>query len=309
MKKTFARIAMTLFAVCLLGLVACARELDARTPADSAHGVAQRQNGPANASSSSSTLRVSYIEVGKGDCILIQEGDAAVLIDAGYENTAANVLAHLRSQGVRHLDAMVITHYDRDHIGGIRAIGEGVSVKTVYLPGYEGADKNYRSCISAVKALGVSTQRISKETSLNVGNARLAVYPSGVAYELSAGEAEGNDNDASLVAALTNGRDSLLFAGDLEEDGIAAYLKAKHGQFDVLKMPHHGRRSSNTADFLDDVRPQIVVITDSQKDSADKKTLKLLKSANAKTYRTSVDGTVVVESRGTGTYSVSSSKS
>ncbi|MBR3318346.1 MAG: MBL fold metallo-hydrolase [Atopobiaceae bacterium] len=254
-----------------------------------------------------STLRVSYIDVGKGDCILVRAGDVSVLIDSGYENTADDVLAQLRAEGVKQLDAMVVTHYDRDHVGGIRAIGESVPIRNVYLPSYEGADKNYRSCISAVKALGVPSQLVTRETAINVGGARLTVFPSGVAYVPGANGDEGNDNDASLVATLTNGRDSYLFAGDLEEEGVAAYLKGRHGQFDVLKMPHHGGASKNLDEFLDDVRPKVAVITDAKKDAASKKTLKLLKSAGAEVWRTSTEGTVV-ESDGSGTYAVSSDK-
>ena len=120
------------------------------------------------------------------------------------------------------------------------------------------------------------------------------------------GKVEGNDNDMSLVATLAHGRDSYLFAGDLEEEGIRAYLAAGHGSFDVLKMPHHGEYSPGISELLDDVRPKIAAITDSVSDAADKKTLKLLKSAGVRTYRTSVDGTIIIDSDGSGTYSVSS---
>lgn len=255
-----------------------------------------------------STLRVAYIDVGKGDCILVQVGDTSILIDTGYKNTAADVVAYLRACNVRHLDAMVITHYDRDHVGGMRKIGESIGVGTIYLPGYEGSDDNYRTCMSSVEALGVSTKQVTGELALKLNDARFTVYPSLVAYKPGSdggkGE-EGNDNDVSLVCTLINGSDSYLFAGDLEEEGIDAYLAAKHGRFDVLKMPHHGCRSSNTDELLDDVCPKIAVITDAKKDPADKKVLKLLQSGGIETYRTSVDGTVVVESDGSGAYEVS----
>lgn len=287
MKKTIACIVAFLLFICVLGLAACGQVLDAGSSGESA-----------------SALRVSYIDVGKGDCILVQADDSSVLIDTGYKKTADDVLAYLSSQGVDHLDAIILTHYDRDHVEGVRKIGEGVDVGAIYLPGYVGSDNNYQSCVSSVAALGVPVSEVMEELTLNVGNAHLTVYPSKVAYVPATDDEEGNDNDVSLVAALVNGSDSYLFAGDLEEEGIAAYLAAKHGQYDVLKMPHHGRRASNTSDFIGDVKPQIAVITDSKKESADKKVIKLLESADVETYRTSTDGTVVVESDGSGTYAV-----
>jgi beta-lactamase superfamily II metal-dependent hydrolase len=251
------------------------------------------------------TLAVCVVDVGKGDCILLQTVPITVLIDTGYESTAPDVLSHLEAMGVDHLDAMIITHYDRDHVEGMLPIGEAMDVSAIYLPGYEGSDKNYRLCVSSATTLDAPVHRVNKEFVLRMGDAQLTVFPSRVAYRPGSGKVEGNDNDMSLVATLTNGRDSYLFAGDLEEDGIAAYLARSHGRYDVLKMPHHGQHSSNTSAFLDDVRPKVAVITDAKKDPADKKTRKLLNSAGVETYRTSTDGTVVIASDGNGTYSVS----
>ena len=249
-------------------------------------------------------MRVTCIDVGKGDCLLVQAGDAAALVDTGYRGTADAVCSQLREQGIDHLDALILTHYDRDHVGGLRAIASTMDIATVYLPGYEGADKNYETTIAAVDDLDLTAQRVTKVCELELGPAQLAIHPSSVAYVSDAHGDEGNDNDASLVVTLTNGDDSYLFAGDLEEEGIEAYLDGAHGTFDVLKMPHHGEKSSNTDDLLDNVQPQIALITDASDDPADKKTFKLLKECGADIYRTSADGSIVVESDGTGSYQV-----
>jgi beta-lactamase superfamily II metal-dependent hydrolase len=253
-----------------------------------------------------SIVRVSIIDVGKGDCILVQAGNSAVLIDTGYKKTAADALAHMREQGVDRLDAMIITHYDRDHVDGMSKIGAGIDIDAVYLPGYEGSDDNYDSCVASAAGIDAPTRHVTKKLVIPLGEARLTVYPPCVAYVPANGYEEGNDNDVSLVATLINGHDSFLFAGDLEQEGIDAFLATEAGRrhYDVLKMPHHGQHESNTADLLDTVRPKIAVITDSYKDPASKKTLKLLDKADAETYCTSYDGTVVIESNGTGSYQV-----
>ena len=250
--------------------------------------------------------RVSCIDVGKGDCILVQTGPANVLIDTGYRSTVGAVLSHLAEQGVGHLDALVLTHYDRDHVGGLKAIAESLDVDMVYLPSYEGADKNYETTMGTVDDLGIAARTVSEELVLGLGEARLVIYPSGVDYVSDANGDEGNDNDASLVLALTCGDDSYLFAGDLEEDGIEAYLRGGRGHFDVLKMPHHGEKSSQTDELIEAVQPKIVLVTDVADDLADKKTLKMLEKSGADIYRTSMEGTIVTESDGTGSYEVSS---
>lgn len=294
MKKSLALFVITLCVAYLLGLAACGEAPDKGSTTGAAV-----TTGTANHS-----LRVSFIDVGKGDCILVQSGNSAALIDAGYEKTADDVVTYLQDAGVSRLEALIVTHYDRDHIGGIEAIGTEVGIGTIYLPGYEGSDENYRSCMAAVKELGVPGQRVTKELALDLGDARLTVFPSGVEYKPGADGDEGNDNDASLVATLANDQDTYLFAGDLEEEGINAYLKAHRGQYDVVKMPHHGKLSSNTDEFIDAVRPKTAIITDSKKEPADKKTRKLLESADVELYRTKADGTISVESNGDGSYSV-----
>ena len=252
--------------------------------------------------------RVTCVDVGKGDCILVQAGTAAALIDTGYRSTVDDVLAYMQAQGVSHLDALVITHYDRDHVEGLSGIAAGSSIDMVYLPGYVGVDKNYKTVAKALDGSGLATQPVTDEVRLAMGEGQLVIYPSALTYVPGANGDEGNDNDVSLVVALTCGGDSYLFAGDLEEEGVEAYLRAKHGHFDVIKMPHHGEGDSNTDELLDDVQPKIALITDSAGEPADKKVLKQLKKQGVKTYRTSECGTIVVEGDGAGNYEVTVAK-
>ena len=296
MKKPFALAIMVMFTCALLAFVGCGQ-----TEGSTGGGKSMK----VNLQDPAAGVRVAAIDVGKGDCILVQAGGSSVLIDAGYEDTSDEVVSYLRSHGVDLLDCLVITHYDKDHIGGIRAVGKAFEVSAIYLPGYTGADKQYRMAMDAVDDLGVPTQLVTSEQVLKLGDANLAILPSRLTYNPNADGGEGNDNDLSLVAELTYQNDSYLFAGDLEKEGLEAYLKGGRGRFDVLKMPHHGEKSGNTDDFLEDVQPKIAIVTDSAEDPADKKTLKLLKNCGADTYCTSVCGTIVVESDGAGSYSVS----
>ena len=248
---------------------------------------------------------ISFIDVGKGDCILLQAGGSAALVDTGYEGTSDEVLSYLQARGVSRLDCLLITHYDRDHVGGLHAIGKALDVGTVYLPGYEGSDKNYRTVVSAVEGLGLNAHQVTETLHLKLGDADLDVFPSSVKYIPGSKGAEGNDNDLSLVASLTDDGGSYLFTGDLEAEGIAAFLERRLGRFGVLKVPHHGEKSSYTDELLEAIRPDIAVITDSVDDPADKKTLKLLEGIGSAVYRTSTSGTIVVQKDSMGPYSVS----
>ena len=300
MKKSISLVFAIVFAFALLGSIGCGQAQNQDREQGRSPG-----SGQSEGRVQVDGVRVSYIDVGKGDCILLQSGASAALIDAGYGDTADEVLSYLRECGVESLEFLLVTHYDRDHVGGVGSIGEELPIGTVYLPGYEGSDKNYRTLMTAIERLGLSTRNVTQELSLELGDVVIDVFPSGVTYVPGKGGDEGNDNDMSLVASLISGDGSYLFTGDLEKEGLEAYLDKHHGRFDVLKMPHHGRKCSLTDELLEDVQPKIAVITDSADDPADKKTLKLLNGIGTDAYCTSDSGTIVVQGDGAGSYSVS----
>ena len=259
---------------------------------------------PETAEEEGAPLRVTFFDVGKGDCILLEQDGAFMMIDAGYDETSGDVIAFLEEQGATALEALIITHYDKDHVGGAAAVVNAVPVKQVYLPGYEGHSKYYTALMKALVENDLPYRQVKEDVSFALSGVSIAVYASAVEYVYD-GTKEGNDNNVSLVIAASYGQDSYLFAGDLEKAGISAYLEAGRGAFDVVKMPHHGSKKKNTDDFIADVQPKIAVITDSAADPAEAETLELLADAGADVYRTGQLGTVVITSTGRGTYSVS----
>ena len=250
-------------------------------------------------------LRVTFIDVGKGDCVLLERDGVFALIDAGYRETADAVTACLREWGVETLAFLIITHYDKDHVGGAAAIAENFAISQLYLPGYEGHSKYYTALMQVIEERSLPALRVTEDVSFTLSGVDFTIFASPVEYVWD-GTEEGNDNDVSLVTEARYGQDSYLFAGDLEKAGISAYLAAGHGTYDVVKMPHHGSKKNNTDDFIEAVRPKIAVITDSPADPAEDATLTLLKQYSAAVYRTALNGTVTVTSGGVGKYSVDS---
>ena len=254
--------------------------------------------------SAAEEMRVTYYDVGKGDCILIEKGGAFVLIDAGYADTAEDVIAFLKGRGVETLDEMIITHYDKDHVGGASAVAEALGVTQLLLPAYDGSSKHYTALMKTVAEQNLTCRQVTEDLSFSLAGIDFTVFASPLAYVAGNGEEEGNDNDVSLVVSAVYGEDSYLFAGDIEKAGISAYLTAGHGAFDVLKIPHHGGKEKNTDELIANVSPKIAVITDSADEPAEEEVLLMLDRADAETYCTSEQGTVVVTSNGTGAYEV-----
>ena len=253
-------------------------------------------------------LQVTFFDVGKGDCILVGKGGSFVLIDTGYAETANDVIAAMRQLGADHLDALVLTHYDRDHVGGTEAFLRAFPVSQVWLPGYTGDGKAYESTVYAVQKSGVPAEKVTEDVSFTISDVRYDLFATPLRFVPGEGGKEGNDNDVSLVAAIRYGEDSFLIAGDIEKEGIDAFLAAGRGTYDVVKMPHHGQNESNTGDFIDSVRMKIAVITDSEEEPVKKKVIKRITGAGAELYATAANGTVTVTSCGNGTYEVAAER-
>ena len=249
-------------------------------------------------------LRVTFVDVGKGDCILLSRDGHHVLIDTGYAVTAGEMAAALAGAGADRLDALILTHYDRDHIGGTEAVLSRFSVDQIWLPGYTGDGKNYAATLYTVERSGIPATRVTEDVSFTFAGVEVEIFATRLRYVPGSGKDEGNDNDVSLVVTARYGKDTLLFAGDIEKEGISSYLAAGHGTFDVVKMPHHGQNESNTDDFVDQVGMKIAVITDSAEESVKKKVIKLINGAGAELYTSAQNGQITVICHGDGNYEV-----
>lgn len=253
-------------------------------------------------------LRVIFFDVGKGDCILVSKGDTHVLIDAGYADTARDVISAIREAGAEKLDAVILTHYDKDHVGGAQAILDSIPADKIYLPGYTGSGKYYDALTYAARIGGWAAEKVTEDEAFTLGGMQWEIFATKVAYVPGVGKEEGNDNDTSLVIALAYGADSYLFAGDIEAEGIDSYLAAGHGTYDVVKMPHHGQNEKNSDDFINQVRMKIAVVTDNEEEAMKKKMSKQLDAVGAQVYTSFKNGRITVTSAGNGVYEVTTER-
>ena len=249
-------------------------------------------------------LEVTFLDVGKGDCILIRKGEEVTLIDTGYADTVQDVISELKSLGIATIDHLIITHYDKDHVGGAAGIVQNFMIGEIYLPGYEGSSEEYSELMAAIDELDLPATVVTSDLSLVMEGADVTIYATDVEYIADTEEEEGNDNDVSLVVSLIYQDDSYLFAGDLEKEGIAAYLENHAESYDIVKMPHHGQKAGNSEDFIAAIDPQIAVITDSEDDPAEEKVLELLEEEGAQIYMTKDTGTIIITGNGTGSYEI-----
>ncbi len=210
---------------------------------------------------SSPPPQIAFLDVGHGDStfirtpggtnILVDAGDRSEFIDAGARQVAPYLLAH----GVTSIDALVITHADRDHIGGAEYLLEHFRVGIVYLWPLAGESELERDLLAACAAAGVPVRRLAKGDSLPCEGARIDVLHPPPDWAASKSE-----NDASLVLRVTWPGMSVLLPGDIEE-GAESLLTGTDCAAAVLKVPHHGSQTSSTDAFIDSVNPRLAIVS------------------------------------------------
>lgn len=248
-------------------------------------------------------FNVSVIDVGKGDCILLQSSDHSVMIDTGYDETVDDIEDYLSDEGVKELDALIITHYDKDHVGGAAELLDSIPVEKAYIPDYESTSSKYEDFAEKLYELDIDSEKVQESVAFTLGEIKYTIEPSGCTY-VQNGDAEGNDNDMSLIVTAVYNKDSYFFAGDIEEEAIDKYLSRGGTQADVIKMPHHGRYSTNTEKLIENVSPQIAIVTDDNDNKLDKEVKALLEEREISTYCSRKCGNIKIKGKGTGEYEV-----
>ncbi len=238
-------------------------------------------------SHSEDELQVTFFAVGKSDAILVEQGESRMLIDTGLDEEAGGILRYLAAHDINSLDYLVITHFDKDHVGGADRILDTLEVKETLEPDYVSDSEQYLEYQEALIRNQANVRKVTKTEEGKLGDASFAIYP-------PRGSFDGNDNNQSLVLSLRYGEKSFLFDGDSEEERLEELMTETdlNLQHTVLKVPHHGRKEKISKTFLQKVMPAVAVITCEEKDQVSGKLLKNLEELQTEVYLTS-DGTVI----------------
>ncbi len=242
---------------------------------------------------SADELQVTFFDVGKSDAILIEQAGCRMLIDTSYDEQADVLLRYFAEHGIDTLDYLVITHFDKDHVGGADKILDAMQVKQVLEPDYEVEKKQYGEYREALARNDLTTERVTDVEEEKLGEAVLTIYPP------KEPDPEKGDNDMSLVISLRCGSISFLFTGDCERERLSELMERTDLNLShtVLKVPHHGIKEKNTAAFLKAVHPRAAVICCENARSVSGKVKRTLQKLGAEVYLT-CRGTVVCRTDG-----------
>ena len=243
-------------------------------------------------------LEVYFINVGQGDCSLLLSGDSSVLIDGGESENADAVIRFLRDHGVDRLDCMICTHPHSDHAGSLPYVLDAIGADQFLMPELTAQNipttRTYERLMQVLSASDAEVIHPQPGETYTYGNIVLNI--------LSPVFTEDDElNNMSIVFRVVFGSRSFLFTGDAEEPVEEALLE--NGALlrsDVIKVPHHGSKTSSSEAFVLAVSPRWAVVPcgDGGKNHPNEKIVERWESVGAKVLRTDWDGTITMVTDG-----------
>lgn len=234
-------------------------------------------------------LDVKVLDVGQGQCVLLASGGEFTLVDCGSGNrwygSGEIASQHLRAMGCWKLDRLILTHYDSDHINGVRSLLARMDVDTLIVP--EIADDGPGGeILELARAHSVTVKAVEYEMNLSTGRAVLTVLPP---------VGEGEDNERGLSVLASAGEEDILITGDMDGTTEHKLLETYDlPDIEVLLAGHHGSKYSTSNDLLDALTPETACISvgsNSYGHPADE-TLRRLAEHDCAIYRTDMQGSI-----------------
>ena len=236
----------------------------------------------------SDDVRMTVLDVGQGQCILLQSDGKHYMIDCGGDSDEAaadRAAALLLSQGVRQLDGLIITHYDADHAAGAIYLLQRIPVKSLFLPNSRDGDDMAQKLIAGAQG---DVLWIDRQVEITFDETKITLIPS---------ENAQSDNESGLCVLFQRQDCDILITGDRSDRGERELLEAIDiPQLDVLIVGHHGSKYSTCRELLILTKPEIAVISvgaDNFYDHPSDEVLQRLKQYGCTVMRTDLHGDIV----------------
>lgn len=231
--------------------------------------------------------RVTVLDVGQGQCIILQSGDRHYIVDCGGNNAADSAAQRLLSQGVDRIDGLFLTHYDEDHAGDAANFLMRIDCDRLYLPDIEPDDPLRKQLASAY------TNKISwidENIALGANGVGISVYP-------SQNRTGSNESGMCLLFQMKNC--DILITGDWSSGNERQLVSEQDlPRLELLIAGHHGSNSSTSFELLSETMPHTAIISVGKNNSfghPSREVLDRLEMFGCQIYRTDTDGTVIIK--------------
>lgn len=247
-------------------------------------------------------LEIVFLDVSQGDSIAIHTRTKNILIDGGgYINRNLDepnigsqiILPYLKYKGIKLLDAVFITHYDGDHILGIIELIDFIKINKLIVSDDIDNNELFKALQAKASKYSIPIVKMNEGDLINLENNLVikCIYPN---YD---DLVNSTNNNKSLVLDLEYQASNLIFTGDIEKEAEQKIIQNYKFECDIIKVPHHGSKTSSTSKFVKCLNPKIAIISAGRKNlygHPNKEVLDQYKSIGSKIYNTAVEGAISI---------------
>lgn len=200
-----------------------------------------------------------FLGLGKADSIIIRYMGKVLLIDTGEVEHGPYIVESLKDIGVEKIDYLILTHLDKDHIGGAIDIINSIKIDKIIQNPLENEKALQRILNSTIKEKGIENISLDRSYKFTLGLIHVEVFPAEkTSYK--------KDNDYSLLTLISHDKLNFFFGGDAEKKRLKEALKYDLPKIDLYKVPHHGRYNSKSTEMIQLISPKISIITNTMAD-------------------------------------------
>ena len=241
--------------------------------------------------SSDYDFKVYFFNAGKADAILLSKNDKYIMIDTGEESLSDDILRYFESNNITRLEYLIITHFDKDHVGSASTIIDNIEIGEVLQSNSPKESEYYTNYLNSLANKSITPTTVSGDYTLSFEDLDIIVNGPTTTYENS------ESNNSSLIVSVSYNNNSFLFMGDSENARIKDYISTNNKTYDFIKIPYHGNYLKRLEDLLENITPKYGVMTCSSSEGCEDETLEILDKYNVKYYMTK-DGVISVLSSG-----------
>lgn len=242
----------------------------------------------------SSLMKIHYLDVGQGDSTFLELPNGEVmLIDAAESTQGDMIIQYIKKLGYSKIDYIICTHPHADHIGGMAQVMRNFEIGEIYMPKVATTTKTVENLLNTIK---------EKEATIYIAKAGIHILnEEHLKIDILAPNRDtySNLNNYSAVLKITFQNTKFLFMGDAEE--MSENEITQDVQADVIKVGHHGSDTSSSQSFVDNVKAEYAILSvglDNSYHHPSQTILERWQNANAKIYRTDLNGTILITTDG-----------
>ena len=225
-------------------------------------------------------FKIHFFSIGKADSMIISYDNHYIMIDCGEEDNSDEILTYMRNNNITKLDYLIITHFDKDHVGGASKIIDNIEIDNVLQSNFIKTSDEYNNYIESLNKKNITPTTVNGDLDISFSDLEIIVNGPDVLYE------NNESNNSSLIVSISYKSNNFLFMGDSQNARIKDFVKSNDNKYDFIKIPYHGNYLKRLDDLFSNNTFKYSVITSSNTEMEDDDTIKLLNKYGITNYLT-----------------------